>query len=498
MQLAAAANAERGSGIGVGSPGFRTSLVHASTIGGGILRWHHGESSGVDVRVSGHPSLTILLACLAILGAFAAALVRPAQGFADRPIKLGVYVASLGQTGAPEDAQVLDNYAAMVGRKPDLVMTYSNLTQPLLTPVEISNLRARAETPIITWQLFQQGWSGQVISLQDIAAGSYDSYIRQAADLARSLPFKVMIRFAHEMNGPWEPWGPGQAGNVGTAYVDAWRHVVSIFRQESAGNVKWVWSPNVDNGDYPFASYFPGDSWVDYVALDGYNWGTAGVGTNAWQSLSEVFSSSYKTLTRMSARPVMITETSSSEIGGNKAAWIRHGFLRTIPKQFPRIRAVIWFNRNQEEDWRIESSAASLHAYRCVADSPIYGGHGALPPSSCPVSKQKSAIKSLRVTRRVRVSPRGVVSGRGRGRASMRGSVRYRLSRRAGVKITVRSRSGRKFALTRNSSPRKGAVRLSKVVGPHRLRRGRYSVIASAIDDRGQASKPRRARFRAV
>lgn len=448
------------------------------------MGWRHGESSGMGVRVFGCPRPTILLVCLAILGIIEVAVVRPARASAAGPIKLGVYVPN-----APEDARTLDNYASMVGRKPDIVMDYSNLTDPLLTPTEISNLQARGETPMVTWQLFQQGWSGPVISLQDIAAGRYDSYVRNAADLARGLPFQVMIRFAHEMNGPWEPWGPGQAGNVGTGYVDAWRHIVSIFRQEGAGNVKWVWSPNVDYGNYPFAAYFPGDSWVDYVALDGYNWGAAGVGMGVWQSLSQVFSPSYQTLTQMSAKPVMITETSSSEIGGDKARWIRNGFLRTIPRQFPRVSAVIWFDRVQEEDWRIDSSNASLAAYRSVVASTLYGG--TVPPPKHPI------VRTLSVTPQVSIGS-AVVSRRGGGGTSMRGSVRYRLSRRAGVEITVRSRSGSKFTLTRNSSRRRGAVRLSKVVGPHRLRRGRYSVIASAIDDSGASSKPRRAKFRAV
>jgi hypothetical protein len=429
------------------------------------------------------PRRALLVALLSVVGAVGTAAIGPAQAAAAGPIKLGVYVPN-----APEDARTLDNYASMVGRKPDIVMDYRNLTDPLLTPTEISNLQARGETPMVTWQLFQQGWSGPVISLQDIAAGRYDSYVRNAADLARGLPFEVMIRFAHEMNGPWEPWGPGQAGNVGTAYVDAWRHIVSIFRQEGAGNVKWVWSPNVDYGNYPFAAYFPGDSWVDYVALDGYNWGTAGVGMDVWQSLSQVFSSSYRKLTQMSAKPVMITETSSSEIGGNKASWIKNGFLTTIPRQFPRVSAVCWFDRVQEEDWRIESSNASLAAYRSVVASTLYGG--TVPP-------KHPVVRTLSVTQQVSIGS-SVVSRRSGGGASMRGSVRYRLSRRAGVEITVRSRSGSKFKLTRNSSHRRGAVPLSKVVGPHRLRRGRYSVIASAIDDSGTSSKPRRATFRAV
>jgi Glycosyl hydrolase family 26 len=435
-----------------------------------------------------HRRLPILLACIALLGCFAAAATRPAHAQAAGPIKLGAYIASSGQVSAPENAQLLDDYAAMVGRRPDIVMDYSNVTDPLLTPGEIANLEARHETPMITWQLYRQGWSGPVISLQDIAAGAYDSYLRQAADLARGLPFDVMIRFAHEMNGPWEPWGPGNDGNVGDGYVNAWRHVVSIFRQEGASNVKWVWSPNVDHGSYPFAQYFPGDAWVDYVALDGYNWGTAGIGEPGWQSLAQVFSGSYQQLTQLSSKPVIIAETSSSEIGGDKAAWIRTGFLNTIPQQFPRVSAVIWFDRIQEEDWRIDSSPASLAAYRSVVASTLYGGN--VPPET-------TNVQSLRVTRRVQV-------GRRPGRhasasaASVSGSVRYRLSRSASVTITVGSRSKRKFTFTRESSAQKGTVSLAQVVGGHRLRPGRYWVVASAVDGSGAPSKPRRARFRAV
>src|SRR5262249_35690624 len=147
--------------------------------------------------------------------------------------------------------------------------------------------------------------------------GSYDSYFRKAAEAAKAMPFnEILIRFAHEMNGDWYGW----SGNP-TAYVEAWRRMGSVFRSVGASNVKFVWAPNVDNGSHPFAAYFPGNEWVDYVGLDGYNWGTAGIGENKWQSLSEVFKASYEKLTQMSTKPVMITETSSSEAGGDKAAW---------------------------------------------------------------------------------------------------------------------------------------------------------------------------------
>ena len=187
-----------------------------------------------------------LLALAALIVAFAFGPSGPASAAA-APIQLGAYVPN-----GPEDGNALDAYAAMVGQKPDIVMKYSNPTDPLLTPAEISNLESRGETPMVTWQLYKSGWSGPTIPLSSIAAGNYDTYLRRAADLAKGLPFDVMIRFGHEMNGNWYGWS-GQPA----AYVAAWRHVVSVFRGEGADNVKWVWSPNVDNGDYPFTRYFP-------------------------------------------------------------------------------------------------------------------------------------------------------------------------------------------------------------------------------------------------
>jgi endoglucanase len=60
----------------------------------------------------------------------------------------------------------------------------------------------------------------------------------------------------------------------------------------------------------------------------------------------------------------MIAEFSSTEQGGDKAAWIRDSFA-TVPRDFPRIRALVWFNVYYDSvDWRVESSAASLAAYK--------------------------------------------------------------------------------------------------------------------------------------
>lgn len=472
------------------------------------------------METSPRPNARFLLALPALIASIAILGSLPASAAA-APIKLGVYYSAQGQVGAPEDPKALDSYAAMVGRKPDIVMDYSNITDPLLTKTEVTNLQSRGETPLVSWQLYKSGWGGPTIPLQEIAAGNYDSYLRQAANAAKGMPFsEILIRFAHEMNGDWYGW----SGNP-TAYVDAWRHVVTVFREENVTNVKWIWSPNVDYGSYPFKAYFPGDSYVDYVALDGYNWGTTGQGAGKWQSLSEVFTSSYNQLTQLSTKPVMIAETSSSETGGSKAAWIREGFLKTIPTEFPRIAAVIWFSRNQEDDWRIDSSAASLEAYREVVASTLYGG--TVPPPS--EKDEEVIVKELEVTPEVpptttppptepaptppaatepapaptEPAPTPPKSKKKKKRASVfvSGKVVYRVSRRpSAVRFIVtgpglRGASARR-TLTIYNPKRRGRVPLARLVGGRLLNNHRYRVVARAVSGTGNFSKPRHDRFR--
>jgi hypothetical protein len=292
------------------------------------------------------------------------------------------------------------------------------------------------------------------------------------------MPFnEILIRFGHEMNGNWYGWSGDPA-----AFVAAWRHVVSVFRTAGVTNVKWIWSANVDNGSYPFRAYFPGDEWVDYTGLDGYNWGTAGVGVNRWESLAQVFSSSYAQLTQLSTKPVIITEVSASEVGGDKAAWIREGFLQTIPQRLTRVNAVVWFDRDQEENWRIDSSPSSLAAYREVVSSSIYGG-----PNPAPAAGAGSlAVESVAVT--------APASETGAGGAV----ASYELSRKAQLEISVQSPGGgrKAYRTVVRRSAKQGRVRLSRLVHGRKLRAGTYRVTATAVDASGTRSKPRRTSFK--
>ena len=119
----------------------------------------------------------------------------------------------------------------------------------------------------------------------------------------------------HEMNGSWYPWGGTANENSAHDYVRAWRRLHGIFARVGAANVRWVWSPLVE--DVPatpgnaFERYYPGSRYVDVLALDGYNWGTSVPGFGGWRSFDAVFASAYARIVRLGSQPVWIAETAS-------------------------------------------------------------------------------------------------------------------------------------------------------------------------------------------
>jgi beta-mannanase len=152
-----------------------------------------------------------------------------------------------------------------------------------------------------------------------------------------------------------------------------------IFTAVGATNVTWVWCPNVDpRGKFvSYSDLYPGGRYVDWTGLDGYDMdGTA--------SFSWLFSSSYRTLLKLApAKPIMVSQVGADELGGHKAAWITDALTSQLPRRFPRIKAVLWFNWRIFEqgrwfDWEIESSAAAQEAFRRAIGSPYYRAGGAL------------------------------------------------------------------------------------------------------------------------
>jgi hypothetical protein len=325
-----------------------------------------------------------VLAALAAAGLLAAAPAEASAGESPQ-VAIGAYVPAFAER-PPAKPAALDRFAEEIGAPPAIVAIYKQWRQPAFPRSELDAIWSRGALPMITWEPFN--YEGGRFPLRAIAAGRFDEYVEESARAAVRWGRPVLVRFAHEMNGDWYPWGDGVDGNTPALYRDAWRHVVDVFRRQGASNVAWVWAPQINkDGELPFADFYPGDRWVDWLGLDGYNAGTHG----NWDSFTEIFGPSYDELVEISPRPVLITETGASESGGDKPAWVASALEREIPN-FPRLRGVVWFNdRFNELDFRIDSSPTSRRAFSEGIVAPVYDETSRRDLLAAPNGRESSA-----------------------------------------------------------------------------------------------------------
>jgi len=275
----------------------------------------------------------------------------------------------------------LSPFETLAGKQVAIVMDYQDWNFELndaasqFSPSWMNQVRSHGSIPLVTWepQNSQNGVNQPTYQLRNIYNGTYDAYLRKWAQDAKNWGHPFFLRFAQEMNGNWYPWDEQVNGNQPGDFVKAWRHVHDIFVANGATNVSWVWSPNVEssNTTTPLAELYPGDSYVDWVGMDGYNFGYG-----EWQTFTQLFHQTYTDLQQIApTKPIMVAEMGSAEQGGSKASWITDAYTLQIPTFFPKIKAVIWFNKNKERDWRIESSASAQQAFAQAISSPYYASN---------------------------------------------------------------------------------------------------------------------------
>ncbi len=247
------------------------------------------------------------------------------------------------------------------------------------------NVRLHGSIPLIDWasRHYPGGVDQPDYRLSAIARGDHDSYIRQWAQSAKAWGFPFFLRLDWEMNGDWQfPWSVQLNGNQPADYIKMWQHIHDIFKQVGATNVTWVWCPNISSKTtVPMASLYPGDAYVDWTCLDGYNKESQWMSFNSLLTGSGVswLYNSYEEILKVApTKPIMIAETASLEAGdggAKKAAWITEALLTQLPTQFPMVKAINWFNSddgNPSLTFPIESSQASVDAFRAGIGSSNY------------------------------------------------------------------------------------------------------------------------------
>ena len=282
-----------------------------------------------------------------------------------------------GYTNAPWDENTWNLFEAHAGKHVSIL--HYGVQPPWVEPFAAdvaSRIVDRGAIP------FMDMASGD-ISLAALARGDYDASWKAWATAVKAWGHPFLLRWDYEMNGPWFPWGTAQSA---ADYVTAWRHIHDVVAAAGASNVTWVWCPSLDgNGSYPIASRYPGDAYVDWLGIDGYQWNT----TAPFQSYDQVLGGTLGDITALSSsKPVVIAETASREAANDpqaKAAWTT-AFLTGLPTRFPQVKALVWFNwrifeNGMYQDWPIESSPAEQAAFATGIASSVYqdNHYGSLP-----------------------------------------------------------------------------------------------------------------------
>jgi hypothetical protein len=327
---------------------------------------------------------------------------------ASNSIYWGAYV-----DGAPYSAAVTDKFEADAGKKQSIVhwgqpwMMNSTHKYQAFQTSQYESVRLRGAIPMVDWGSWSLGAGATVqtdYQLADIYNGAHDAYITQWATAAKAWGHPFFLRFDHEMNGNWFSWSERVNGNQPGDFVKAWRHVHDIFQRVGATNVTWLWCPNlVSPTSTPLAEMYPGDAYVDWTGMDGYNWGTDH--SNKWYAFNQVFGmnpwtkhSTYDDIVALAPnKPMAIAEIATSKDGGDPAAWIKDTLTTQLPVNFPQVKALVWFNWNAGDptlEWPIESTPAMQSAFKTGIASSYYASNNysvlpqgpIQPPGGAPVA----------------------------------------------------------------------------------------------------------------
>jgi mannan endo-1,4-beta-mannosidase len=221
--------------------------------------------------------------------------------------------------------------------------------------ISLAQARGAGRTPMVTWEPLLATARQGPYTLESIAQGAHDTYLRSWADGLAADGTEIFLRLMHEANGNWYPW----SGNP-KAYVAAWRHIVDLFARAGAENVRWVWCMNTS--DQPkgntLESYWPGADYVDVLGVDGYNC------YGGWRPFGTILAKAYARLCALDADlPVWVCETATSEAqdwitgaaGHTKAEWIADLFAT---EGMERVELIAWFDSENPAsyDWRIATS----------------------------------------------------------------------------------------------------------------------------------------------
>lgn len=201
----------------------------------------------------------------------------------------------------------------------------------------------------------------------DMYRGVKDEEIRKIARAAKEFGHPFLFRLNNEMNSDWVSYGGVTNMSDPEIFIANWQRFYRIFEEEGAHNVIWIFNPN-DRNHPPcdwnnFLAYYPGNEYVQMIGVTGYNNGTyyeqeRGEQWREFEAIYDAVDEAYQPF--FSKFPWIITEFSSSSVGGNKAKWIDNMF--SCIDKYKNIKIAVWFDY-ADYDYREENKGKVARPY---------------------------------------------------------------------------------------------------------------------------------------
>ena len=284
------------------------------------------------------------------------------------PPSNGIIHGAMTDESGDEDgnAVLVNRFNNLAGKKIGVAYFSDNWFDGIHFPLDKSaSIRSTGAVPFIR----MQNWIRYGTQLSDagpythknIIAGMFDNDLRAYAKAAKSFGTPLLIEYGVEMNinlFPWSKEGP-------EPYKAAYRHIVNLFREEGATNVRWAFHIDATDNNNGY-KWYPGDDIVDWVGTSCYgDWDEKGCAGSLKQVYNQ-FASISKT-----------AKLGIFEWGYGNASDTATT-LAEIPVQYPRIKLLqIWNehvigDESEPYDRRINSSPQNLASYREGIANPAY------------------------------------------------------------------------------------------------------------------------------
>ncbi|MGZ3919037.1 MAG: glycoside hydrolase family 26 protein [Bacteroidia bacterium] len=240
------------------------------------------------------------------------------------------------------------------------------------SPEKINKIIQQGYIPLITLEnhFVNSGAKVKQPNLYTIVEGHLDDFLRKWCTEIKKVKGTVLIRILHEFNGDWYPWCIFNNDKNPHLFIEAFRHIRTVFNEQGVQNARFIWCPNsmsVPQEKWNFImDAYPGDAYVDLIGMDIYN--GAGQKSSVWRSFKKEGIENYFYVTQIIPdKPLIVCETASREReldelqpAQTKAEWILQ-MTTALKTDMHKVKLLTWFN--EKSSFKVNSSPESKNAF---------------------------------------------------------------------------------------------------------------------------------------